>query len=366
MERIKSADALKGLGALCIAGITHYEQCFSVTEHLSLWQQYALVAVEMFFLLSGFLISVGYRDRITARSVSFGSFMCKRIKHVYPLFLLSTIAVAALEILYRRATGVLFKQDAFDIWYFLQNVFLMQGGISFDVYSFNTPCWFIGTITVMYMLYYFVTYISSRKGENRTVYCVLSAILVLLGFWFYARNGSGAIFNYFKLGRGLVSFFMGVLMREIYEKAPKRAQVSFSILLILVYAIFEWRASRWTGARGDIMMYAAFFVIPALVWVSFCMPGVKHVLSIAPLTWLGKISMSIYVWHFPLLLILDLLKSQGILTIDFGTALGWGIYMLVLLAIAVISYFLLERNMDKILAFLKKLFITGWEKKQSK
>ena len=83
---IRSLNTLRGVAALMVA-LFHGPIAFGVVTTLP----HAYVAVDLFFLLSGFVISRAYGPRIDA-GLSFGRFVQLRLARLYPLIFLATLA----------------------------------------------------------------------------------------------------------------------------------------------------------------------------------------------------------------------------------------------------------------------------------
>lgn len=73
-----SLDGLRGVAALAVAG-SHFENLSGYSLHL----QHAGVAVDFFFILSGFVIAQAYESRLS-RGLRFGAYMGIRLRRLYP------------------------------------------------------------------------------------------------------------------------------------------------------------------------------------------------------------------------------------------------------------------------------------------
>ena len=72
------------------------------------------IIVELFFMLSGFGMFLGYNVNISMCQISFKQYIIKRIKKIYPLFFFTLILVTTLEIWYKHLTGKTFVYQHFD------------------------------------------------------------------------------------------------------------------------------------------------------------------------------------------------------------------------------------------------------------
>ena len=61
--------------------------------------------VDLFFMLSGFGMMIGYGKRVFEKNISFKCYFIKRLKRLYPLFIFTTALVFFLELIYRHKIG---------------------------------------------------------------------------------------------------------------------------------------------------------------------------------------------------------------------------------------------------------------------
>lgn len=83
--RVQTLDGLRGGAALCVA-IMHYQDFFAYRHFLD----FAYIAVDLFFVLSGVVIAMTYEDRIRM-GMSFAHFAGNRLARLYPLFVLTLL-----------------------------------------------------------------------------------------------------------------------------------------------------------------------------------------------------------------------------------------------------------------------------------
>lgn len=92
-REIRSLNSLRGLAALMVAAF-HAPMLFGVKA----WLPHAYLAVDLFFVLSGFVMAHAYGGRI-AGGLSFPRFAQLRLARLYPLYALATVAGFALLLL---------------------------------------------------------------------------------------------------------------------------------------------------------------------------------------------------------------------------------------------------------------------------
>jgi hypothetical protein len=134
---------------------------------------------------------------------------------------------------------------------------------------------------------------------------------------------------------------LGILLFRRPAATRKGARIGFSWLAVIAAAVFVLEWWRINGS-SDIPYRGGFLVADVMVALVIC--GVTmapsglpaRVLSFAPLTFIGRISYGLYLWHWPIFLVLD--KARTGLE-------GYSLFVLrflVTFVIAVLSWYLVE------------------------
>ena len=91
--RFVALDSWRGIAAICVA-LLHFS-AYSHIDELDI-RKNAAVFVDLFFVLSGFVITWSYQDRI-AKGFSIADFMRRRFWRIYPLHFVMTLMFLGLE-----------------------------------------------------------------------------------------------------------------------------------------------------------------------------------------------------------------------------------------------------------------------------
>lgn len=239
--------------------------------------------VDFFFVLSGFVISSGYANKIRSRH-EFLEFFRHRFRRLSFQYLTSG-AIWALAVWFMldaaQRTGLLVQT--------LRYVLFLDVFFESERSHVNPVAWSVMAEFWIYGLFAVVTLLL----QSLTWRLLLAALVVLGGVIALATGwrdlnllyGPGALL------RALTGFFLGVYCWIALLGLQKRAwcHAGLLALLALVVALIAW------GHSSDLLAIP----LSALVVVAFVgVPAPTSPTQVAALRWLGDISYPLYLWHF--------------------------------------------------------------------
>ena len=197
--RYHNLDALKFF-AIIIICFHHYQQSTGVKfNEINFYfgRFYFGYLVELFFILSGFVIGLGSKNN---PSISFKSFLGKRIIRLYPMCILSTLLVLVISIMRK-----VFLHDKinFGLWYW----FCAFLNLRVKVILPNNPLWYISVLILCYIIYYCILFFSKKYNINENYFFLL---VILLGIIIKNKNIQLSLFDS-QCARGYICFFGGGL-----------------------------------------------------------------------------------------------------------------------------------------------------------
>lgn len=261
------------------------------------------VGVDMFFVISGYLISKIIMDRIAKDKFNLKDFYISRIKRIIPAYYFLLIVVWLLFILIFANSEVgIFKMAHF--WTFLFNSNNHFAGVDnyFGASSNETPLLHTWTLSVE-MQFYFILPLLLLIIRNKKVLVILLSILttILICYSTYEILHGGRGQMYFSLLARSPEFFIGVLLAALnLESKPFFIRNStflgiIGITALLVTSVFFNENSPFPGVLALIPCLAT-----ALLLVSPT-SKVNGYLSNKVLSYFGEISYSVYLWHWPIM-----------------------------------------------------------------
>jgi peptidoglycan/LPS O-acetylase OafA/YrhL len=307
--RFRALDGLRGIGAIAIA-LYHFRYPNHLT-HITLIEN-GYLAVDLFFILSGFVLYARYSRQIHDR-LTLKRFVSLRFFRVYPLHLAMLFVFIALEFLKLMAVhyswATLGQQLPFtgssDYRALIPNVLLLNGMPFWGLPGWNFPSWSVSTEFIAYML--FAVVVITRIVRHK---------------WFFPSGIILAIATYttlaivhttldsvdWGLGRCLAGFFLGMLICHLSGTARGKRLLSAPMPVIALCEITAVTAVLVT------MVFASGAVIVLIVPLFVMMVGVLHLdlgpvarlLNSTVIQFLGRISYSIYMLHAFILLLLSI------------------------------------------------------------
>jgi peptidoglycan/LPS O-acetylase OafA/YrhL len=293
-KRYITLDAMRGIAALFIVA-RHFSGLHGASD-----PQFSFLAVDLFFLLSGFVLSFSYDGRFAA-GMTRTTFLMKRIIRLYPLYLLGIsvgIAIGLSDTIRNRAgapsLGAFLTQALTGLAILPSPTWHSRP----DTFPLLIPAW-----SLFLELYAANILFAAIKGRNSTKLAALlvlvSAAILIPAIPHYQSIGGGAHWSDFVGGfpRVFFSFFAGVLLQRLHRAHPHGLRVPSWMLLAALILVFS-PSIPGTGAR--VYEAACVFVFfPALIfWGAEAAERNPRIGAM-----LGDTSYAVYVIHYPLVIL---------------------------------------------------------------
>jgi peptidoglycan/LPS O-acetylase OafA/YrhL len=276
-SRIPSLDGLRGIAALAVMAF-HFNVFFLPQARLPFVSR-GYLAVDLFFLISGFVMAHTYGEQLgDNRQAHWFRFALARFARIYPLFVLTTLAMIAIQAL----SGMHLDLVSFSNRALLLQPFLLQQWMGL---SWNYPSWSISTEAEAYIFFIFAAGIivtGKHPGLMRLACAlVLLALCIVKGESLNLYSGSSA------LARTLAEFSFGALLYRAHSDQDGLDRGWVVVLGILL----SWLAAE-TGF--DLSIVGAFACL-----IYYFVNSTEGILNSRAAVALGNWSYSIYLWHAP-------------------------------------------------------------------
>jgi peptidoglycan/LPS O-acetylase OafA/YrhL len=306
MHRYKSLDGLRGVAALTVLFL-HVTWPNYVTP-LTFFR-HAYVMVDLFFILSGFVLAEAYGQRIKTGGDA-GRFLTLRFFRIWPTHIIMLAALVALEVVKMHVTidGVAVSRHPFTggdsldtLWL---SAFLLQG-LGFLPYSpWNGPSWSISVEAVAYVV--FATSVLIGFGRSAFNVLVIPAAVVAYASVLAVQGNLDGVSGFVPVTRGLAGFAIGVFLSHIADKVRLTEAGEGALLSVVAVAVLA-------AISAPFQYWEAIAVplIAALVFLASRDAGpVAKFLCSTPVAYLGRISYSLYMVQVPVLAVVFVIVKR--------------------------------------------------------
>ena len=350
--------ALDGLRVLAILAVLVYHANPS-------WLPGGYFGVTVFFVLTGYLTTLSIEREIgRAGRLDYPRFVLKRVTRLLPS-MLAVVGVTTLLCVF-LAPNLLpkVKSDAVPALLFVENAFYIVRNVSYfanaGLPSPLTHFWYLGVIMQFYVIWPLVLLGMRKVVRSRRMACLAAGTLAIasavLMAVLYDPTGDTARIYYgpdtraaeLLLGAlaALWTGGRGLNLRALPAVGPRLKDapawtcdaVALACLAGLGVMCFLLNGYSEFAYRGGMLLAA---VLTAVLASCLCRPqsALAHVLGARPVAEAGKRAFAVYLWHYPLLVVLNPATRTTELPVW-----GWVLEFLLIFACAEASYRLFEKG----------------------
>jgi peptidoglycan/LPS O-acetylase OafA/YrhL len=308
------------------------------------------VGVDVFFVISGFVITgLLLRERAATATTSLIAFYGRRCRRILPaatLVIIVTLVASYHWLGFIRAGQI--TSDARTAALFIANFHFISTGTNY-LAAQRPPSplqnlWSLSVEEQFYLVYPTLFLLAATLGRRLKLRvklaCLLATIMAVSFAWSIYQTNTNGVVAYFSpfthawelaLG-GLVAVATTRLSRM--PVAVARLLTWAGVIAIVVASCVFTSFTPYPGwavalpAGGAALIIGGGTAAPAA--------GAEFLLGLSPVRWLGKLSYSLYLWHWP---ILAIATEQAGGTLPLGTKLLW---LLAALGLSIITFYAIE------------------------
>ena len=343
--------ALDGLRALAVIAVIAYHSEFRGTPA-------GFLGVDLFFVLSGYLITtlLIIEHNATGR-IDFVNFWIRRARRLLPALILMVAAVVAVSLALPDLFALdALRRDVVSSLLYVQNWNSLLGGDSyfamFDEPSPLIHAWSLAIEEQWYVVWPLVFLVLQRIVAKKYTPAVIAGLAACSGLAMaFTANGSDLSRAYFGTDTRVQALLIGAGTALVLT-APQRRRGLLRerwVSICAVGGLIGWALLVVFAADNDLWMYRGGFTAAAIcvavsIWGIRTTPHshLSKALGCKTLASIGKVSYGLYLWHWPVFLVLTPDR------VDIGEPWLSGVRYLVTGVISYVSYVALERPVKQL------------------
>jgi peptidoglycan/LPS O-acetylase OafA/YrhL len=294
------------------------------------------VGVDVFFVISGYLITSIIREGLRSGSFSILTFYVRRIRRILPaLFLVMAVSAifAARALMPDELKN--FGQSLVATTFSSNNLLLAVTSGYWDLASEFKPLlhtWSLGVEEQYYLLAPFLLMMLWKTGSPRKTPMVFGILFLASALSMIILTEISPNWTFYSLPTRAWEILLGALVAILMEKLPNGPMVSRTLLntasaiglLAILAAILTFNE-----ATPGLLMLVPTFGAAAIILFTREGGAVYWILSRRPVVFVGLLSYSIYLWHQPVFAFLRAVSVEKP---------SWYIFLLLVIPIVLLAY----------------------------
>lgn len=348
---------IQGLRALAVILVI----IFHINEK---WLPGGFVGVDMFFVISGYLISKALIKQTDLKAFSYSVFILNRIKRIVPAyFVMCLVSIVVVIYLFIPSDVLTFLYHLRRGVFFTTNQVFATATDYFGAKSFENPLLHTWSLSIEMQFYLFLPFLFMLFSKNKyKIILLIGTIILLIYTQFQLQDELNKQSIYFSTTARIAEFATGIFLNfmptsQNSSKKTKTALSLLSVMILLLSFIFINEQSIFPG----FLALPACIATALLIWVEDT--KVNSILSSKFFVFIGTISYSLYLWHWPILAFYRYYYG------DYNIApLSIFFLIVIIFLISIFSYYFIEEFFRKVknkwlslgLGVLTIALLTGW------
>jgi len=308
------------------------------------------LSVGYFFILSGFVMMIAYGDR---QKINAADYFKNRVARIYPVYFIGILMVVAFTLIALREIPSFYE--------IFLNIFAIQAWIPPKLMSLNFPGWSLSVEFFFYFMFPFLFNHFYQKKKFLTIFIVV-IVFWLASIWFFNWGLKGNInmvnekttsnflngFPVLHLNEFMIGNLAGIYFREKLQNAYRNYDGAIFLIVIVFIILLKFQLP--VNYNNGFM---AVIFVPFILFLSLNTGFITKLFNHKLLIYLGEISYSIYILHYPVFIFTKwILEKINII----GDLKVFCIYIVILLSVSAFSYSYIEAPLRKKIKNLKFSF----------
>ncbi|KTD79190.1 acyltransferase family protein [Legionella waltersii] len=309
---------IDGLRAVAIAFVLIFHSGLSFLPS-------GFIGVDVFFVISGFLITSIIHYSINNNQFSFKEFYSRRLWRLQPVFICLLVLTTLLALIYYLPDDlVLFSKSARKTTLFTSNVFFKNATNNyFSPDSNQLPLLHTWSLSIEWQCYFLLPFLvyGLQRIAGAKYACKAIGLLILVFFtlslYFSVSNPAK---TYYQLLSRLFEFFIGAWVATAKDSLVLNKRLIDGLAIIALLSLFYVAMSKEISSgfpNWYTLLVCCATAVLIIAGEQEKRPFITKLLSTRPFVFIGLISYSLYLWHWPIFAVSHYLniKQTSALTI---------------------------------------------------
>lgn len=351
-KKSRYVPALDGMRALAVLAVIAY--------HMEMkWALGGLLGVTMFFVLSGYLITgLLVKEYDETGTISLKGFWLRRVRRIIPAVLFAVVGIAFLCTIFNHALLTKMRPDVLPTLLFFNNWWQIFHDVSyFQALGDPSPLthfWSLAIEEQFYLVWPVVLIVCMKFGVSRSTMAKGTGVLIVLSalemaILFDPAQDPSRV--YYGTDTRAFSLLIGALLAFVWpyqdlteksgESMTPNGRLAFNVVGVLAVAGLLLMIVFTNGFepfvyRGGLLLCSLLTAVAIAVMVH-PISWISKVFQLPPFVWVGKCSYSMYLWHYPIIL---LMTSSNMV----GEAPIWLrlLQLVIIFGVSAFSYYVVE------------------------
>lgn len=277
------------------------------------------LGVDIFFVLSGFVLAYNYADAGTHRSVSsYSRFLWMRLARIYPVHV-AALGLILVSMLLHAALGIPYSTDH-SVESLLESLALIHAWAVPIVGKWNAPSWSISAEWAAYLAFPLVAAMAMKMRSRALILMSVISLFAILSLLMGLKPGNNGM--HLGMYRIASEFASGVLLFRLWSLSPATSQHADRVAMVSLIVMLTLSGSIDYAYKADAALVLLAPLSGVLVFFLASARGtLSSFLSSGLMRYLGRISYSLYMVHFSFLILAKNYIAHEFTTLPVSTAL---------------------------------------------
>ncbi|MHC0052528.1 acyltransferase family protein [Actibacterium sp. D379-3] len=302
---------IDGMRAIAVLSVVVFHMGFSVFSG-------GYVGVDVFFVISGYLITQDIVNRIAQGRFSLVEFYMRRVRRIFPaLFVVLSVSVVAALLILLPSELTRFAKSLIGASMSVSNIVFYRRDSYFGVTSEESPLlhtWSLGVEEQFYLLWPILLILVIRSIGSRYLLPVMAAVILISLVASQALLDTNPTFSFYMLPTRAWELAIGGVLSALVNAKPWLNRYFAGAIVgmglgALSYSVFFYTSlTRFPGLSA---------LVPCLGAVAIIYGGqfenpISSIIASRPMTFIGRLSYPLYLVHWPIIVFWELASPREI------------------------------------------------------